>query len=118
MSTAERRTDIRYNARFDVRFRGSDDAAHAFHVFSENFSPGGLCLKSRASRSVGEGLRIDLTVGDEQFALEGVVAWVHKDAIGVRFINLSTQVRERLEQIAHALSRDDETSPSFLPPPV
>jgi len=108
MATAERRTDIRYNARFDVRFRGTDDAAQAFQVFSENFSPGGLCLRTRASRSVGEGLRIDLAIGDEQFALEGVVAWVHRDAIGVRFVNLSTRLRERLEEIARGLDEEGQ----------
>jgi PilZ domain len=103
MSRAERRTDIRFSARFDVRFSREGDAAHAFRVFSENFSPGGLCLKTKALRSPGEALRIDLTIGDESFALEGVVAWAHKGAIGVRFENLTTQVRTRLESIAAAL---------------
>jgi hypothetical protein len=103
MTTADRRIDPRYNARFDVRFTSVDDAAQAFQVFSVNFSPGGLCLRTREPRVPGEVLRIDLTVGAERFALEGVVAWVHKGAIGVRFMNVSPQVRGRLDAIARTL---------------
>ncbi len=87
-------------AKFDVRFRDEVDAARAFNAFSINFSAGGLCIRSKGSHRVGELLRLDLTIGDEQFALECVVAWVRGDALGVRFVNIPTQLREQLDSVA------------------
>jgi len=100
----ERRGASRYQARFDVRFSRLSDAAKAFNAFSVNFSAGGLCLRSKALHQVGELLQLDLTIGPDQFALEGVVAWIRADALGVRFVNVRPALRERLDAVARTLA--------------
>lgn len=103
-SGSERRTDPRFTAHFDVRFSRASDAAKALNAFSINFSSGGLCLRSKTPYSVGEALSLSLTVEGEIFELEGVVSWVRGEAVGVRFVNVKTGVRARLEAVARVLS--------------
>lgn len=103
-SGSERRTDPRYTAHFDVRFSRASDAAKALNAFSINFSSGGLCLRSKSQYALGEALSLSLTVVGETFELEGVVAWVRGDAVGVRFTNVKASVRSRLESVARQLS--------------
>ena len=105
-SPIERRRDARYHARFVVRFANRRDAARALESFSTNFSVGGLCLRSTSSHRVGESLRIDLIAGKEELHLDGVVAWIRRDALGVRFVNVALPDRERLEALATRLDDD------------
>ncbi len=96
----ERRGDPRIQTRFDVRFRAEAEAARAFNLFSVNFSAGGLCLRSRATHQPGELLRLDLAIGEHQFAVDAVVAWVRGDALGARFVDVPAQVQQRLDAVA------------------
>ena len=105
MSDADRRQDARYAARFDVRFARVKDAARALNSFSTNFSAGGLCLRASQAYDVGEALKVDVTIEGFTYALDGIVAWVRGDAVGVRFVNLRPEVRERLEGVARTLAR-------------
>ena len=86
-----------------IRFAKTSDAARAFDTYSTNFSAGGLCLRSAVPHSVGERLKIDLTAGEERFSLEAVVAWVRRDTMGVRFVNVPLPDRERLEALVARL---------------
>lgn len=101
---AERRREVRYSARFDVRFGKATDAARALNAFSVNFSSGGLCLRSKSPHELGESLKLDLTIEGQAFSIDGVVAWIRGEAVGVRFVNLHPQVRARLEEVARLLS--------------
>lgn len=103
-SGSERRSDPRFTAHFDVRFSRASDAAKALNAFSINFSSGGLCLRSKTPYSVGEALSLSLTVEGEIFELEGVVSWIRGEAVGVRFVNVKSGVRARLEAVARMLS--------------
>jgi Tfp pilus assembly protein PilZ len=104
----ERRRDARYHARFVVRFAKETDAARAFDTFSTNVSAGGLCLRSAAPHAVGEMLKIDLTAGDEALSLDGQVAWVRRDTVGVRFVNVRLPDRERLEALVERLRSEPD----------
>lgn len=99
----DRRREARINARFEVRFNAAADAAKALNAFSVNFSAGGLCLRTKTPRTQGEKLTLALTVEGESFELSGQVAWVRGDAIGVRFENVPSGDRERLEKVARSL---------------
>lgn len=101
---SERRIDERYGAHFDVRFTRASDAARAFGAFSINFSPGGLCVRSPNAYTVGETLTLALTIEGETFDLNGIVAWVRGEAVGVRFVNVKPAIRMRLEGVAQLLS--------------
>lgn len=103
-SDADRRETSRYHARFDVRFSRPTDAAKAFNAFSVNFSAGGLCLRSKTLHVLGELLHLDLSIANEQFSLEGVVAWVRGEAVGVRFVNVRPALREQLDAVARTLA--------------
>lgn len=103
-SGAERRGDLRYAAHFDVRFARAAEAARALNAFSINFSAGGLCLRSRGSYALGEALSVTVSLEGQLFELEGVVAWLRGEAMGVRFVNLKPAVRAQLEQVARTLA--------------
>lgn len=102
----ERRKDPRYAAHFDIRFSRGSEAAKALNAFSINFSSSGLCLQTRGAYVRGETLSLSLRVEDEaiDIDLEGVVSWVRRDTIGVRFMNIAAPVRARLERLAKALA--------------
>ncbi len=87
-----------------MRFGDVIDAAKALRACSVNLSNGGLCLRSKTPREVGEVLLLDLTVQQERLALEAVVAWVRGDAVGVRFVNLRADQRSKLEAMAKTLT--------------
>jgi uncharacterized protein (TIGR02266 family) len=101
---SERRVDPRYAAHFDVRFARATDAAKAFNAFSINFSSGGLCVRSSTAYAIGESLSMSLTIEGQLFELEGVVAWVRGEAVGVRFVNVRNDTRARLEAVARILA--------------
>lgn len=103
-TSGDRRADPRYAAHFDVRFARAADAAKAFNAWSINFSSGGLCLRSTGSYAVGESLSLSLTIEGQVFELEAVVAWVRGEAVGVRFVNVRSDARERLEAVARILA--------------
>lgn len=101
---ADRRTDPRYAARVEVVFETEGDAAKAFRAWSMNFSTGGLCLKVKQERTVGDHFKVSLHIEGEHFELEGVVAWSRADTVGLRFVNLGPADRKRLEAVARQLS--------------
>jgi uncharacterized protein (TIGR02266 family) len=101
--SVDRREFPRFSTSFDVRFRRREDAARALRAFSVNFSPGGLCLRTRAPHAVGEDLKLAVAIEGERFVLEGVVAWVRGEAIGVRFVNVGPHERQRLDSVARGL---------------
>jgi Tfp pilus assembly protein PilZ len=105
----DKRQDPRFYARFDVRFTRVSDAARAFNAYSLNFSAGGLCLRSSGTHAVGDYLKLDLTIGPERFALDGIVAWSRGEAVGVRFANVRPELRERLEAVARSLAHTTRT---------
>src|SRR5215475_9138904 len=83
----ERRADSRVPVRVEVHFRDAAAAAEALRSYAVNFSVGGICLKTERSYPVGHVLQLVLMVEEEQFELEGVVAWARgrEQVIGVRF---------------------------------
>lgn len=81
----DRRKHERIAARVEVRFAEREHAQRAFKAFSLNFSVGGVCLKTDRVYEIGSQLSLTIQVGEEQHALNGVVAWVRSGAVGVRF---------------------------------
>lgn len=96
---ADRRQFERVPVRIEVRFAKADQAARALRAYSLNFSVGGLCLKTQKAYEVGDRLKLAMTVEGQDFAVDGVVAWVRSGAIGVRFENVTEENRLRLEQL-------------------
>ncbi len=101
---ADRRRDVRIGAKVAVRFHALADAAKALNTFSVNFSAGGLCLRTKVPHATGDKLQLTVTIDGEIFELQGVVAWVKADVIGIRFEGVSPKDRERLEQVAKVLA--------------
>jgi len=100
---SERRIHPRVEAKVEVRFSSVADAAKNLTAFSVNFSAGGVCLKTLVPRAMGERLQLSLSIESQQFELTGEVAWLHKDAVGVRFVNVPPNDRDRLEAVARSL---------------
>lgn len=96
---ADRRRDARSAAKFEVAFQSAADAAKAFKTFSVNISAGGLCIRSQKPHEVGESVRLELSVAGERFDLKGTVVWVRSSVVGIRFIDVSPSVRDRLERV-------------------
>lgn len=101
----DRRQFERYSARIEVRFSHPTDAARAFHAYSLNFSVGGLCIKTQRPYVIGDALRLELVVeAGEPIHVDAEVAWMRAGAVGVRFVNVPGDVRERLAAIANAFT--------------
>jgi hypothetical protein len=100
---SERRREERIPARIEIHFSKPKDAAKAFKAYSVNFSPGGLCVRMKSERPIGDRLSIRLVVGGEEFDLEAVVAWTRGTVTGMRFDGLSADDRSRLERLAEVL---------------
>lgn len=100
---AERRRDPRVGARFEVGFKSAVDAAKAFKAFSVNFSAGGLCIRSQRPHAIGEVVQLRLAIEGKDFELKGTVQWVRADVVGVRFIDLQPEDRDRLREVAHSM---------------
>ncbi|MBX5480274.1 MAG: PilZ domain-containing protein [Myxococcaceae bacterium] len=103
--SADRRRDERVPARVEIRFSERDQAARALRAYSLNFSVGGVCLRTSRRYEVGATLRLSLTVEGETFHLFGAVAWVRDGAVGVRFENVTPNVRARLEALVASLRK-------------
>lgn len=99
----ERRREERIPARVEIHFPGMTDAARAFKAYSVNFSPGGLCVRMKEPRAVGDRLSLRVMVDDQTFELEAVVAWARGAFAGLRFDGLSVDDRLRLERVAESL---------------
>ena len=95
----ERRREPRAPARVEVRFKAGSEAAAALRAYSLNFSVGGLCLRTRKTYPIGAELKLFLRVEESDFEVTGVVAWERRGAIGVRFVNLGLEDRQRLERL-------------------
>jgi uncharacterized protein (TIGR02266 family) len=112
LSGRDRRMQERVTARFDVRFARIEEAARALRAFSVNLSKGGLCLRTQRSYESGSTVHVYMDVAGETFVLEGVIAWVREDSeglganyVGVRFLGLSRDDRERLESLVQTFKR-------------
>jgi uncharacterized protein (TIGR02266 family) len=101
----ERRAADRIPVRIEVHFHDAAAAAEALRSYAVNFSVGGICLRTERSYPVGHVLQLVLRVEDEQFELEGVVAWARarEQAIGVRFREVDPDGKERLAALVHRL---------------
>ncbi|MBX7101967.1 MAG: PilZ domain-containing protein [Myxococcaceae bacterium] len=106
----DRRREQRVQAKVEVRFTAVKDAARALNAFSINFSAGGLCLRTKTPRTLGERLQLGLTIDGQQFDLAGTVAWIKGDAIGVRFEEVGPKDRDRLERVARSLAKSAPAS--------
>jgi uncharacterized protein (TIGR02266 family) len=95
----ERRKERRAPARIEVRFTAGSEAAAALRAYSLNFSVGGLCLRTEKTYPIGAELKLSLKLEKSNVELTGVVAWERRGAIGVRFVNLRPEDRERLERL-------------------
>jgi len=104
---ANRRSDERVSARFEVHFNDTQEAAKALRAYSLNVSAGGLCLRTRRAYDVGVPVQMDMVVGGQAFQIRGVIAWVRdeSEAIGVRFTDLSERDRSRLQSVIDSLKR-------------
>src|SRR3989442_1696906 len=96
---SDRRRETRISARFEVKFREGREMAKALRAYSLNFSAGGMCLKTQKVYEIGQPLVLNLEVQGEKFELAGVVAWVRSGAIGVRFEDVATADKRRLEAV-------------------
>lgn len=102
---ANRRTAERISARFEVRFAEARDAARALRAYSLNLSAGGLCLRTQRAYEVGAQVNLAMTIEGEEFSLQGLIAWVRPEAVGVRFINMVEADRVRLQRVLETLKR-------------
>jgi len=94
----------RVPAKFAVDFKESEQAAKALRAYSLNFGAGGLCLKTTRDYAVGNRLTLSMTVEGQALTIEGVVAWLRPGkAIGVRFENISPEVRAKLEALVEVI---------------
>jgi uncharacterized protein (TIGR02266 family) len=100
---SDRRREARVPARIEVRFKEEREAAKALHTYSINFSSGGLCLRTQKTYDVGAPLSLSIVVQGQEFDLRGVVAWVRKGVIGVRFEDVAPSVKSQLEALALSL---------------
>ena len=98
-SEADRRQEERISAKLEVRFEARSEAAKALKAYSVNLSAGGLCLRTKRVYPVGASLQLTLNVGGETFELEAAVAWARDEAIGVRFVNVRPDDKERLRRV-------------------
>jgi uncharacterized protein (TIGR02266 family) len=106
-SLANRRTDERVAARFEVRFAQTEDAARALRAYSLNLSAGGLCLRTRKSYDVGAQVKLSMAIAGESFHLSGIIAWVRDEAeaIGVRFTGVSDEDYARLQRVVESFKK-------------
>jgi uncharacterized protein (TIGR02266 family) len=104
---ANRRSEERIPAKFEVRFAHKQDAARALRAFSLNISAGGLCLRTQRAHDVGSPVSLEMTIDGEAFVLQGVIAWVRdeSEAIGVRFTDVSEGDRLRLQRVVQNIKR-------------
>jgi uncharacterized protein (TIGR02266 family) len=96
---SERRSYPRVPARIEIHFAHPEDAARTLRAYSVNVSAGGLCVLTKRPYAVGTSLQLALQIDGEAYALQGMVAWVRKGAVGIRFENVSPGDRRRLEAV-------------------
>lgn len=101
----DRRSHPRAAARIEVRFAEADQAARALRAYSLNLSAGGLCLRTRRAYPIGTRLDLSMNIGGQTLEVVGVVSWARSGAIGVRFEDLSTDDRTRLQTLAASLPK-------------
>ncbi|MFN0063422.1 MAG: TIGR02266 family protein [Myxococcaceae bacterium] len=101
----DRRQAERIPAKLAVRFSRKEDAARALRAYSLNLSVGGLCLRTQKTYAVGESLQLTLEIDGQAAEVTGVVAWERNGAIGVRFTNLSPELRARLGELVSSLKK-------------
>lgn len=101
----ERRQYERVPARIAVQFSHPSEAARVLRAYSLNFSIGGICLRTSKAYQVGDPLLLELQVDSRVFRVSGAVAWIRQGAVGVRFVGLSGEDREKLEHLVAEFRR-------------
>ena len=94
-----------------MKFHAIAEAAKALNTFSINFSAGGLCLRTRNPRAVGDRIALSLNIDGEQFELTGTVAWAKADVLGIRFEDVAPKDRARLETVSKVLAKTNPLVP-------
>jgi len=115
-------SDRRSHDRFDVEWKVDCVADDTFLYASiTNISEMGIFVKTTEPKPVGMHLRLAFAPpGHEPFELEGKVAWINKlrengdnpnPGMGVRFVALSAEDRERLVEVIRTIAYVREPAP-------
>jgi type IV pilus assembly protein PilZ len=110
-SGSDRRSAPRYEVTWAV---DCDDGETFLYASITNISALGIFIATRAPPAVGTSVTLRFTPpGEGEFDLRGEVAWVNpvrtdRDNInpgfGVRFVDLTPEMRERLVALVHAIA--------------
>jgi type IV pilus assembly protein PilZ len=114
-ATEESLADRRIHDRFDVAWAVDCVAADTFLYASiTNISEMGIFVRTSDPLKIGTKLRLTFAPpGGESFELEGCVAWVNRvkpdgeninPGMGIRFINLQLDERERLVEVIRTIA--------------
>jgi type IV pilus assembly protein PilZ len=116
VSGAERRNFDRYDVEWAVDCVASDTFLYASIT---NISEMGIFVRTSDPLRLGTRLRLSFAPpGSESFALEGAVAWVNNirengdnpnPGMGIRFVNLKPEERERLVEVIRTIAYIRET---------
>ena len=114
---SERRSHDRFPVGWNVDCATEDTFLYASIA---NISAMGIFIQTREPKQVGTEMDLAFSPpGHEPFKLRGVVAWVNayrdngdnpNPGMGIRFVDLSTEDRERLVEVIHTIAyvRDPE----------
>jgi uncharacterized protein (TIGR02266 family) len=100
---AEKREHPRVSGRIAVRFPETSDAARALRAYSLNLSVGGICIRTQREYALHAEVQLSLEIEGENLELKGQVAWVRKDAVGIRFRPMTDPQRARLESLVESM---------------
>lgn len=114
-ATEESLADRRIHDRFDVEWTVDCVASDTFlYALITNISEMGIFVKTNDPLRLGTKLRLTFAPpGGEGFELEGCVAWVNRvkpdgeninPGMGIRFINLQPDERERLVEVIRTIA--------------
>lgn len=114
-ATEESLSDRRIHDRFDVEWAVDCVATDTFLYASiTNISEMGIFVRTQDPLKIGTKLRLTFAPpGGEGFELEGCVAWVNRmkpdgeninPGMGIRFINLAMDERERLVEVIRTIA--------------
>lgn len=94
----ERRKDERTRLILDIYYDGRDATGIAS---LRDISLGGLYMKTDEDIAIGEVLHLRFSFGNENIIAKAEVVYVNQgDGVGVKFIALSDNAREFLEQLS------------------
>jgi len=114
-ATEDSLSDRRIHDRFDVEWAVDCVASDTFLYASiTNISEMGIFVRTQDPLKIGTKMRLTFSPpGGEGFELEGCVAWVNRmkpdgeninPGMGIRFINLAMDERERLVEVIRTIA--------------